>query len=210
MEEVLDTLWLKIEILIHYLRGFLDVLFTPLNSLGPTVAIATIALFTVVVTKYFTKKFKTKRYRELREKFVHWYNVRQQATGCEDYEKGKLLAKHIDQAKLNRVYYDYFLEGLLNNILTMYLPILLVLAYVNEAYSTSNLLKLFGREYVVKLQNFGGEQIVIGAAFWFVLSILLVHLGWFIVKRIYSTVKKTKSDPYFTPSDYPEGYGDAG
>ncbi|MEJ2430573.1 MAG: hypothetical protein P8075_16895 [Deltaproteobacteria bacterium] len=213
MEEFLDTLWFKIEVSIHYLRGFLDVLFTPLNSLGPAVAIATIALITVIITKYFTKKFKTKRYRELREKFVHWYNVRQEAIKCEDYEKGKLLAKHIDEAKLNRVYYDYFLEGLLNNILTMYLPILLLLAYVNEAYSTSNLLKLFGRDYIFKLQNFGGEQFAVGAAFWFVLSILLVHLGWFIVKRMHSTItaRKTKADTHYTPSAHPlEGYHDAG
>jgi hypothetical protein len=211
MEEFLDTLWFKIEVSIHYLRGFLDVLFSPLNSLGPAVAIATIALITVTVTKYFTKKFKTKRYRHLREQFVHWYNVRQEAIKCEDYEKGKLLAKHIDQAKLNRVYYDYFLEGLLNNILTMYLPILLLLAYVNEAYSTNNLLKFFGREYVVKLRNFGGEQIAIGAAFWFVLSLVLIYLSWFIVKKIYSTAKKVKPDSYFSASRNPlEGYRDAG
>lgn len=211
MEELLDTLWFKIEVSIHYLRGFLDVLFSPLNSLGPAVAIATIALITVIITKYFTKKFKTKRYRELREQFVHWYNVRQEAIKCEEYEKGKLLAKHIDQAKLNRVYYDYFLEGLLNNILTMYLPILLLLAYVNEAYSTSNLLKLFGREYVVKLRNFGGEQIAIGAAFWFVVSLVLIYLGWFLVKKLYSTAKKTKPDSYFSASrNRLEGYRDAG
>ena len=185
MEEFLDTVWFRIEVFIDYLRSFLDFLFGPLNSLGPAVAITTMALITVAVTKYLTKKFQTKRYIELKKEFVHWYNVRQEATRCEDYEKGKLLAKNIDSAKLNKAYYDFFLEGLLNNVLTMYLPILLVLAYVNETYKSAHLLKLFGREYILRLWSFNGDTLAVGAAFWFVLSLVLIYLCWFIGEKIY-------------------------
>ena len=38
--------------------------------------------------------------------------------------------------------------------MTKYLPILLLLAYVNETYRPANLLKLFGREYVFRLGHF--------------------------------------------------------
>ena len=213
MEEFLDTLWFRIEALIHYLRSFLDFLFGPLNSLGPAVAIATMALVTVAVTKYFTKKFKTKRYRELKKEFVHWYNVRQEATRCEDYQKGKLLAKNIDSAKLNKAYYDFFLEGLLNNLLTMYLPILLVLAYVNETYKSAHLLKLFGRDYILRLWSFHGDTLAVGAAFWFVLSLLLIYLCWFIVEKIYGKFvgeKRSKRIRYWgAKSHFYEQYPDA-
>ena len=74
----------------------------------------------------------------------------------------------------------------MNSLLTKYLPIFSFLAYVNKAYSSSNLLSLSGREYIFTFNGLDGQPLVIGAAFWFVLSILLVYLGWFIVKRIYS------------------------
>ena len=215
MEEFLDTLWFRIEVLIHYLRSFLDFLFGPLNFLGPVLAISTMALITVALTKYFTKKFKTKRYRELKKEFVHWYNVRQEATRCEDYEKGKLLAKNIDSAKLNKVYYDLFLEGLLNNVLTMYLPILLLLTYVNETYKSAHLLKLFGREYIFRFWSLDGDTFSVGAAFWFVLSLLLIYMCWFIVEKIYVKFvveKRNKRVPYWggAKRHFYEQYRDAG
>jgi hypothetical protein len=213
MVECLDTLWFRIEVFIHYLRSFLDFLFGPLNSLGPAIAIATMALITVAATKYLSKKFKTKRYSELKKEFVHWYNVRQEATRCEDYEKGKLLAKNIDSAKLNKAYYDLFLEGLLNNVLTMYLPILLVLAYVNETYKSAHLLKLFGRDYIFRLWSFNGDTLAVGAAFWFVLSLLLIYLCWFIVEKIYGKFvgeKRSKRIRYWgAKSHFYEQYPDA-
>jgi hypothetical protein len=214
MEEFLDALWFKIEILIHHLKEIVDFILSPLNSLGPTIAIATTALITVLATKYFTKKFKTKRYKELKKDFVHWYNVRLEATRCEDYKKGRLLAKSIDSAKLNKVYYDLFLEGLLNNVLTMYLPILLLLAYVNESYKTSNLVKLCGREYIFRLRSFNGDTLEVGAAFWFVLSILLVYLCWFIVEKLYVKFvaeERKKPEPYAREGNhFYEQYHDAG
>ena len=193
MEDFLDIVWFKIEILFRHIGNALDFVFSPLNSLGPAIAILIIAFITVAFAKYFTRKFKTKRYHELREKFVYWYNLRKDATICDDREKAKLLAKNIDQAKLNRLYYDYFLEGLLNNVLTMYLPILLLLAYVNETYKSSNMLELFGREYVFKFSSLNGKMIYLGAAFWFVISIVLVYIAWFIIGKLCSKYLKIQN-----------------
>jgi len=126
MEDLLDGLWFKILDFTHYVANFLDLIFAPLNFFGPAVAISTIAFITVILTKILTKIFKTKRYQKLQMEFSHWYNIRQEALKCEDYDKGKRLAKNIDQAKLNQVYYNYFFEGFMLGIATKYLPILLI------------------------------------------------------------------------------------
>ena len=197
MEGFLDSLWLNILVLVHYLKAFLDLIFAPLNSLGPAFAIFIIAFITVIITKILTKAFITRRYKELKKNFEYWYNIRQEAMKCEDREKAKSLAKNIDQAELNKAYYDYFFEGFLIRLMTRLLPILSFFAYVNESYKASNLLKLFGREYVFKFKSYNGEEVVIGAVFWFVISIFLVFLGWFIVAKIwrkYFTEKKPEPD----------------
>ena len=197
MEDFLDSLWFNILLLVGHIKTSLDFIFAPLNSLGPAFAIFIIAFITVIITKILTNTFKTKRYKELRKEFDYWYNVRQEAMKCEDREKAKLLGKNIDQAKLNKAYYDYFLEGFLIRLMTRFLPIFSFLAYVNEAYKASNLLKLFGRDYVFKFVSYNGEEIVVGAVFWFIVSIFLVYLGWFIGRRIwarYFTEKKVEPD----------------
>lgn len=189
MEDVLDIIWLKILVLIHTFVKGLDFIFTPLNPLGPAVVILVIVLLTVAATKFFSKIYKTKRYLKLQKEFQYWYNLRNEALTCKDPEKGKALAKNIDQAKLNKVYYDYFFEGLLNSIPTKYLPILIMLAYVNEAFKPEKLLEIFGRDYILKFANFNGNVIKISAVFWFVMSMLLVYLIWFLVEKLYSKQK---------------------
>ena len=192
MEDVLDILWLKILLLIHAFVKGLDFIFTPLNPLGPAVVILVIVLLTVASTKFLSRIYKTKRYLKLQKDFQYWYNLRNEALTCKDPEKGKALAKNIDQARLNKVYYDFFFEGLLNSIPTKYLPILIMLAYVNEAFKPDKLLKNFGREYIFKFVNFDGNVIKTGAVFWFVLSMLLVYLAWFVFEKLYFKYKKTK------------------
>ncbi len=184
MEEFLDILWLKIVVGVQFAKHILDVIFDPLNALGPAVAIAIIALITVIITKILSKRFKTRRYKELRKQFEYWLGIRQEAQKCIDPDKARLLTKNIDQAKLNRLYYDYFFEGLLNNLATTYLPIFTLLAYINEAYRSTNLAKLFGRDYIFKFGGDPGQPVLIGAVFWFVLSLFLIYLGWYIVKKI--------------------------
>jgi hypothetical protein len=192
MEGLLDSLCLKIVALIHHVKGFLDLIFTPLNYFGPTVAILAIAFVTVVLTKFLTKTIKTKRYKELQGKFEHWYHVRQEAVKWEDTKKARLLAKNIDHARLNKAYYDYFLEGFLLRLITLFLPLFSFLAYVNETYKADNLQKLFGREYVFKFTSYSGQEITVGSVFWFIVSVLFVYLAWFIVKTSYSKYVTSK------------------
>ena len=184
MEDFLDIVWFKIIDFFHYISNLLDSIFSPLNSLGPGFTIFTIALLTVVITKILTGTLKTRRYQELKKEFEHWFNIRQEALKCDDPEKAKLLAKNIDQAKLNQVYWDYFLEGFLISLVTRLLPIVLFFAYVNNAYKLENLIKLFGREYVFKFKGLNQELFFVGAGLWFVLSMLLIYLGWFIIKKL--------------------------
>jgi hypothetical protein len=195
MEEFLDIIWMKVLLVIQYFVKVLDFILAPLNPFGPAVVILTIVFMTIAATKFFSKIYKTKRYNELKKEFNYWFNLRKEALTCEDPEKGKELAKNIDQAKLNKVYYDYFFEGLLNSLLTKYLPILIMLAYVNEAYKPNKLLKNFGREYIFKFINYDGEAILIGAVFWFVLSMLLVYLTWYIIAQLYAKHLKLKKLP---------------
>jgi len=198
MEDILDNIWLYILTGIAYLRHFLDWVFGPLNGLGPALAILTIAFVTVAITKLLSAKFKTKRYRELQKQFLHWYQLRQEAQQCEDPEKARLLTKNIDQAKLNKVYYDYFFEGLLNSLATKYLPIFALLAYVNETYRPENLLQRFGRSYVFKFGGPTGEGLAVGAVFWFVVSVFFVYLIWYVAKKIglrFHTRKRQPASP---------------
>jgi hypothetical protein len=147
---------------------------------------------TVAATKILSKIYKTKRYLQLQKEFRYWYDLRNEALTCKDPEKGKALAKNIDQARLNKVYYDYFFEGLLNSIPTKYLPILIMLAYVNEAFKPDKLLELFGRDYIFKFVNFDGNVIKIGSVLWFVMSMLLIYAIWFLAEKLYSKYKKAE------------------
>ena len=104
-------------------------------------------------------------------------------------KKSKALAKNIDQAQLNKAYYDYFFEGFLKSIITSILPMLLVAAYVNIAYAPENLIQHFGRDYIFKFSRSDSDPLIISAFFWFVISLFLIHLLWFaagviIKKRI--------------------------
>ena len=188
MNEAMDILWFKIVAGVQYLKEILDIVLGPLNYLGPAAAILIIAAATAVLTRFLSSRFKTRRYKTLKKEFQHWYNIRQEALKCEDSEEAQRLAKNVDQAKLNKVYYDYFFEGLLNNLATKYLPILVVLSYVNSAYRPENLLALFGRDYVFKIGN--GDPVLVGSVFWFIMSLLTVHLVWYLTKKLYHRFSK--------------------
>lgn len=197
MDDILDGVWFHIVESVKYLTGLMDLALAPLTPLGPAVVILLLVLITVCFTKTFSKFYTTKRYRELQKEFQHWFNLRKEALTVEDREKGKALAKNIDQAKLNKVYYDYFFEGLLKNILTTYLPILCMAAYVNEAFRTDRMIAKFGRGYVFKFTKSNGEAVLMGGLFWFVVSLLIVYLIWFVVARYYKRLKE-KSSPIKT------------
>ena len=192
MDEFLDIVWLKIvDIVLLIVRG-MDIVVAPFNVLGPAAVIFLLTFLIVCLTKLFKRVYTTKRYQVLKKEFEHWSEVRKEAMNIEDPEKGKRMARNIDQAKLNKVYYDYFFEGLLNNVLTTILPILLMAAYVNEAYNPEKLQKLFGRSHVFSIPGTGDDPILVGSLFWYVLSLILVHVLWAVGKRILG--KKAESD----------------
>lgn len=178
MDDFLDIVWSKIVVGVGHAFAFVNQLLAPLEVMGPLPVIILLVAITVCLTKAFSRVYTTKRYETLKKEFKHYYNLRQEALTCEDREKGRLLAKNIDQGKLNKVYYDFFFEGLLKNILTIYLPCLIVAAYVNEAYKPDNLMAKFGRPYVVQWGASDGEPTVMGALFCYVVLLLTAYLCW--------------------------------
>jgi hypothetical protein len=191
MDALLDTVWMNIVIAVQRAASMLDNLLAPLNALSPLLSILTIVLATVTVTKLLSRVYQTRRYQELKQEFQHWYGLRQVALQCEDREKAKALTRNIDQAKLNKVYYDYFFEGLLNNIVTKYLPILIAMAYVNEAYSPSRMQALLGNSHVVQFSFLGGSPVALGGLATFVFTLVLTYLTcWFIGRRMASLRSK--------------------
>lgn len=185
MDAFLDILWIKIVDGVAILVGWMDRILAPLNVLGPEWIIFILALATVLFTKWFSRIYTTRRYESLKSEFQYWFNLRQEALSCPDREKGKLLAKNIDQAKLNRVYYDYFFEGLLKNILTTYLPALLMAAYVNEAYKPENLMITFNRDHLLPLIRGNGDPAGISALFCYIIFLLTLYLCWPLARRAF-------------------------
>lgn len=186
MEELLDKIWEAIYSGIQTGAAVLDSLLSPLNFLGPAILIALLALVTVVLTKLLKRIVRTKRLETLEKEFKHWMSVREEAMAHPDREKGKALAKNIDQATLNRVYYDYFLEGLLLSLFSFMLPMALMAAYVNEYYRAERLLCDFGREYIFR---FGTDNpVLVGSVFWFICSVLSINItilvtGWLLKRK---------------------------
>lgn len=161
----------------------LDVLVAPFHFLGPGVIIFLLAVLTVLFTKSLNRMIITKRYARLEKEFRHWYTVRHEAMTCEDREKGRAMAKNIDQAKLNKVYYDYFFEGLMLGLIRKIIPIFFMFAYINEYFKPQRLTEHFGQSYVFKINLTAGEPVVVGTIFWYFLSLLMVYLAWAVIKR---------------------------
>ena len=198
MDAFLDNVWFKIVDLVQLLSDFMDTLLLPLKPLGPALIILILVTLTIIFTKKISSMYTTKRYVALKKDFTHWLKLRETAMAGEDLKKGKAIAKNIDQARLNKAYYDYFFEGFLNNILTTYLPLLIMAAYVNEAYKPAKLLKHYGRKYIFKFNTPGGETIPVSGLLWFVLSYLLVHLVWIVIRwqaKKYRKKQTRKGDP---------------
>ena len=183
IESFLDTLWEYIAASIQFCGQSLYSFLENFHFFGPAVLIALLAFATVAVTKLLNRWIITKRYLELEKDFHYWVEIRQEAMKCEDREKGKRMARNIDQAKLNRVYYDYFFEGLLLGIARKILPIFFMFAFINEFYRPTNMLLIFGREHVLQIPSTSGEPLLIGAVFWYFISVLGGYLLWSLIAR---------------------------
>ena len=186
MDEFMDTLWNNIMAMIQSGASLFDQLLTPMHVFGPIVVLTLLALLTVLITKLLNRFIITKRYVELEKEFKHWLNVREEAMKGEDYEKAKRLARNIDQAKLNRAYYDYFLEGFLLGLVRNVLPILIMVAYINEYYRAEELSRLFGKGYLFSMPSFSGEPVMVGAVFYYIITLLLTYLAWAVSKKFSS------------------------
>jgi uncharacterized membrane protein (DUF106 family) len=184
MDAFMDNLWENIMAMILYAASVLDRLLTPFHLFGPIFILTLLAFLTVVVTKLLNRFIITKRYLELEKQFKYWLKVREEAMKGDDYDKAKRLARNIDQAKLNRVYYDYFLEGFLLGLMRNVLPIFIMVAYVNESFRAEELTRLFGRGYVFALPSTNGKQLLVGSVFYYIIALLLTYLAWAVIKRI--------------------------
>ena len=187
----MDALWTMVLAAIRQIQAGLFQVISPLHILGPVATIAVLAVATVLFARFFTRRFKTRRYRELEQEFHYWFNLKQEALKlrAEDPDKARQLGVNIDKGKLNEVYYNYFFEGLLNNLLTMYIPIFSMLAFVNYTYRPKALAALFGKDYLFDLLWINGQTYPVGAAFWFVTCVFAAYLaffaGGFMVKRVF-------------------------
>lgn len=182
----MDTLWTIILILITHVQSGIFQLISPLHVLGPEAAIAAAAFVTVFFARLFTGRFKTRRYKALEKEFRYWYHVKQEALKLkqEDPEKARQLGINIDKAKLNEVYYNYFFEGLLNNLLTMYIPVFSMMAFVNYTYMPGSLEEMFGRRYLFEISWINGGVYQVGAVFWFVFCVFASYALLFAAGRL--------------------------
>lgn len=211
MDDFMDMVWDSIVNGIGFIAAILDAILAPLNQrMGPAMVILFLVVMVVAFTKLLAKGYNTKRHVELKANYEHWFELRKEAMACEDREKGKVLARNIDQVRLNKAYYDYFFEGFLKSIITTILPILFAAAYVNRAYAPDNLMQLVGRDYIYKFSRSGSDPVIISSFFWFVISIFLVYLAWFAASIIIGMrieKKKTRhldSETNGTPSEGPQ------
>lgn len=184
----MDSLWMHIVHTIAALTAGLDYLVQPINAVHPALTIAILAGATIGLTTGLKKRFKTKRYQHLEKEFNYWFAVRQQALeSSNDPVKAKLMAKNIDQSTLNKVYYDYFFEGLLNNLVTTYLPILCVAAYINEAFRPENLDQMINQSSLFIISSQNGTAV--SPLAWFVLCLLGLWIGKILLQKIPSWVR---------------------
>jgi hypothetical protein len=134
----------------------------------------------------------TKRFITLKKEFKHWQGIREEAMKHPDREKGKRLARNIDKAELNKVYYDYFFEGLLKNFITNVIPILFMATYVTTVYTPATLLKRFGDEWVFSFSIGESFHMDISSLFWFVICIILSFILFIILKLVFKKLYVNK------------------
>lgn len=203
MERFLDEVWESLHATVLFLAQGLDALLSPLHTVaGPAGVIFLLAAVTVCTTKFLSKMCRTQRHIMLEKEFKHWLTIREEALRCEDPEKGARMARNIDQAKLNRCYYDYFFEGFLLSLITTYVPILLVLSYVNTFYRPERLMALTGKDYIMRFDSSSGDPLLIGSVFFFFVSLLSLYLSWAILKRIGARINKRKTVNKETPTPH--------
>ncbi|MBU8850302.1 MAG: hypothetical protein KOO64_12215 [Desulfobacterales bacterium] len=187
MDDFLDRVWEPIEAFLNGTVAFIDTLFSPLEIFGPAVVIFLLAFLVVCITRIIARFYVTKRYLKLEKQFHHWQGVREEAMKHPDREKGKALAKNIDQAQLNKAYYDYFFEGMLKHFAGNVLPILFMVAYVTTVYTPETLLKRFGEKWVFSFSFGSSSPINVSSMLWFVICLILSFILFAVLKKVFKT-----------------------
>ncbi|MCP3873644.1 MAG: hypothetical protein GY699_10880 [Desulfobacteraceae bacterium] len=188
MNYFLDNIWEYIESFLNYSILLLDKTISPLEIIGAWFVIFILAFLVVIFTRIIALSYVTKRHINLEKEFRHWKGVRDEAMKHPDLEKGKALAKNIDQAQLNKAYYDYFFEGLLKHFAVNVLPILLMVAYISKVYTPETLFKRFGEKSIFSFSFGSSTQTDVSSLLWFIIClifsfILYATLKWVIKKR---------------------------
>lgn len=185
MDDFLDGVWAVIETFLNNTVMFLDTAISPLETLGPGFVIFVLSLLVVGVTRLIARFSVTKRYVNLEKDFQHWKGVREEALKHPDREKGKTLAKNVDQAQLNRAFYDYFFEGLLKNLVTNVIPILLMVIYVTKVYSPHALLNRFGEKWVFSFFVGTARELNVSSLLWFAICLIFSFILLAVLKKLY-------------------------
>ncbi len=194
MEDILDALWNKIAIVFEFMAESLFHILSSLHVLGPIFVITLIGVVTVLFTKTMNRLIITKRFVELEKNFKYWLNLREEAMKCEDREKAKRLARNIDQAQLNRAYYDYFFEGLMLGLIRKVIPIFFMFAFINEYYRTEELTRLFGKGYLFLMPTTSGEPLMVGSVFYYFMVLIGSYICWAIGKRVIARLRTAVSE----------------
>jgi hypothetical protein len=75
------------------------------------------------------------------------------------------------------------------------LPIMIMVAYINEYYRAEELSRLFGKEYLFSMPSFSGEPVMVGAVFYYIIILLLTYLVWAVGKKMISQKKSVFNQP---------------
>ena len=180
MNSFLDTAWRLIDHFISEAVLAVHGVLAPLEAISPALVIFLLAAAVVQFCVFFRKIYHTRRLSELKEQFEYWYSVKNEALKQPDKARAKRMARNIDQAQLNRVYYDYFFEGLLKSVVTIWLPFLLVLGYVGKIYSPEMMKKDFGQSYLFTI----GQDFQITGVFWFFICVGIALASMVCIKYI--------------------------
>jgi len=194
MDDFMDNAWESIAYFLNNMLVFLDTLLSPLEIFGPGPVIFLLAFLIVCITRILAKFYVTQRYIELKKEFQHWYSIREEAMKHPDKEKAEALAKNIDQAQLNKAYYDFFFEGLLKHFITNLLPILIMASYVTKVYTPETLFKRFGTKWIYSISFGVSSQVNVSSFFWFIICLFLSFMFFIIIRnsrKIFSSFIKS-------------------
>jgi uncharacterized membrane protein (DUF106 family) len=185
MNDFLDRVWELIYAFLSSTVVFLDTLLSSLEFLGPGAVIFLLAFLVVIFTRILSKFYVTKRYIRLEKEYQHWQGIREEAMKHPDRTKGKRLARNVDKAELNRVYYDYFFEGLLKHFIVNVFPILLMVSYIMKVYTPQTLLARFGKEWIFSFSFGSSSQTNVSSLLWFVICLILSYFLFAVLKMVF-------------------------